>query len=120
MDCYLDGKLVQSAEVLHHHVPTLFTSAVRDDKTGETILKVVNPANQPAAANIQLRGAPRVQPTAQATVLTGNLADENTFEKPNQVMPKTTSISGIRPEFKYSFPAHSITVLRLGTSAAAK
>lgn len=120
MDYYLDGKLVQSAEVLHHHLPSLFTSAARDDKSGDIILKVVNPGKEAAASTIQLRGAQRVQPTGQAFVLSGNPADENTFEKPDRVAPKPSTINRILPEFIHTFPPHSLTVLRLGTAGAAK
>ena len=120
MDCYLDGKLVQTAEVLHHHVPSLFTSAARDEKSGDIILKVVNPGKEAAAATVLLQGAQRVQAGGLAIVLTGNPADDNTFEKPNRVAPKTTTISGILPEFKHTFPPHSFTVLRIGTAGAAK
>jgi alpha-L-arabinofuranosidase len=120
MEYYLDGKLVQSAEVLHHHLPSLFTSAARDDKSGDIILKVVNPGKEAAASTIQLRGAQRVQPTGQAFVLSGNPADENTFEKPDRVAPKPSTINRILPEFIHTFPPHSLTVLRLGTAGAAK
>ncbi len=81
MDCYLDGKFMQSAEVLHHRVPTMFTSATRDDKTGETILKVVNPGKEAAAATVLLQGGPHVQAGGLTIVLTGNPADDNTFRK---------------------------------------
>ena len=120
MDCYLDGKLVQTAEVLHHHVPSLFTSAARDEKSGDIILKVVNPGKEAAAATVLLQGAQRVQAGGLAIVLTGNPADDNTFEKPNRIAPKTTSISGILPKFNHTFPPHSFTVLRVGTAGAAK
>jgi alpha-L-arabinofuranosidase len=120
MECYLDGKLVQSADVLHHHVPSLFTSAARDDKTGETILKVVNPGSESTDATIKLSGIDDVQQTGQATVLTGNLTDENSLDKPNTVVPKTQALTGIKPEFKYNFQPHSITVLRLGTAKSSK
>jgi alpha-L-arabinofuranosidase len=116
MDCYLDNKLIQSAHVLHLHVPTLFTSAVRDESTGETILKVVNAENQPAEASIDLQGAAELQPTAQATVLMGRPADENSFENPGCVAPATTQITGVQRQFSHTFPPHSFTVLRIGTA----
>lgn len=115
MECYLDGKLIQSAEVLHHRVPGLFTSATKDEKTGETILKVVNPGTAPAATTIKLQGANNIASTAKALVMTANLADENSFEKPNAVVPQATTISGVKSEFSYTFKPHSVNVIRLGT-----
>ncbi len=115
MDCYLDGKLIQSAEVLHHRVPALFTSATRDEKNGETILKVVNPGNAPGDATIKLQGAGRVDAQGTVTTLTGNLTDENSFDKPTTVVPVTEKFFGAASEFRYTFQPRSMTVLRLGT-----
>ena len=120
MECFLDGKLVQSVDMLRRRVPSLFASATRDAQTGETILKVVNPADQPAAAAIQLRGVTSIRTTAQATILAGNLTDENSFEKPNNVVPTTTTLTGIKSEFSHTFKPRSVTVLRLGTPKTSK
>jgi len=116
MDCYLDGKLIHSAEILHYRIPALFASAALDEKTGETILKVVNPGELPIASTIKLNGATDVRPTAQSTILSGKPSDENAFDNPNVVVPKTTQVSGIKPEFTHNFPGHSLTVLRLSAA----
>jgi alpha-L-arabinofuranosidase len=115
MDCYLDGRLIQTAEVLHHRVPVLFTSATRDEKTGETILKVVNPGSDAQDARIQLRGADRLQPSAAAIILAGDPAAENSPAEPGTIVPKTSTVTGVAPEFRYTFLPHSFTVLRLET-----
>ncbi len=115
MKCYLDGKLIQSAEILHHRVPALFTAATRDDKTGETILKVVNPGDDASEATIKLSGVTHVEPMAQAVVLSGDPADENSVARPNHIEPKTRTVTGAAPDFKYTFPPESFTVLRLKT-----
>jgi alpha-L-arabinofuranosidase len=115
MECSLDGTPVQSAEILHLRVPTLFTSAAKDESTGQTILKVVNPQDEPAEVTIQLQGAAHVLPTGTEIVLKGAPADENSFDKPTNVAPVSTSTTGISSEFAHTFPAHSFTVLRLGT-----
>jgi alpha-L-arabinofuranosidase len=113
IECYLDGKLIQTAEVLRHRVPTLFTSATRDEKTGETILKVVNPGDQPTRATIKINGVSSLAPTGRATILTGKNADENTFQNPRTITPITTTVNGVKPQFGYIFQPRSITVLRL-------
>jgi alpha-L-arabinofuranosidase len=115
IDCYLDGKRVQSATVLHHKIPALFTSAARDDKTGETILKIVNPGNHPVDANIRLKGATNVASTAQVTTLTGQPGDENLFTNPDNVAPKKSTINNVRPEFRHTIAPRTFTVLRIGT-----
>jgi alpha-L-arabinofuranosidase len=117
MECYLDGNLVQKAEVLPRRVPALFTSATLDKATGETILKVVNPGDDASQTTIQLNGASRIQPMGQATILTGELTAENQVGKPEGAAPKTEVVTGVQPEFNYTFQPRSMTVLRLGTQA---
>ena len=115
MDCFLDGKLVQSAEVLPRQMQQIYASATRDEKAGEIILKVVNPGPEPADVAIRLDGVTRVSSTAQATVLTGEQGDAvNSFEKPANVAPATETVSGVGPIFEHRFPARSLTVLSIG------
>jgi alpha-L-arabinofuranosidase len=121
MECYLDGKLVESAEILHHRVPTLFTSATRDVLSGETILKVVNPGDQAERTTIDLRGVEGVEPVAKVMVISGGRADENSFEKPGAVVPVVGAVKiGGRPKFEYTFKPRSVTVLRVGTAKASE
>ncbi len=101
--------------MLHRRVPDLFTSATRDEATGEIILKVVNPTSRTTQAAIQLRGVRSVEPTGRAFILSGDLADENSFANPTHVVPSTLSVAGIRPEFTYTFKPYSLTILRLGS-----
>jgi alpha-L-arabinofuranosidase len=115
MECSLDGKIVSSAQILDRHVPSFFTSAARDEKTGEVIVKVVNPGGTATQASISLPGIARLQPTGQAITLAGNLSDEDSMGTPAQVLPLTTPVSGVGPEFTYTFKPHSMTVLRLAT-----
>jgi alpha-L-arabinofuranosidase len=114
LDCYLDGKLVQSTDVRPPQVQCLYASAVRDEKAGEIILKVVNPGDDPRMAGIQLSGVAGVAPEIKAIVLTGaGLGAENSFEHPLAVAPveSTFNITGNR--FDHRFPQHSMTVLRI-------
>ena len=118
MDCFLDGRLVQSAEVLPRRILRVYASATRDEKTGEIILKVVNPGGEPTEVAIQLDGVARVAGAAQATVLTGERNDVvNSFDRPASVAPVTETISGIGPSFRHRFAPRSLTVLRIGGGA---
>ncbi len=92
----------------------LFFTAARDDKAKEIIIKVVNAGAQPAQAEIQLDGAPSGSLKAQATILAGNLADENSFDQPRRVAPVTTPGFIVGPSFHYAFQPDSLTVIRVG------
>ena len=116
LDCYLDGKLVQSAEVPPPQVQRLYASAVRDEKAGEIILKVVNPGDDPRMAGIQISGVDGVAPEIKAIVLTAaGLGAENSFEHPLAVAPVESRFNVTGSRFDHRFPQHSMTVLRIKT-----
>jgi alpha-L-arabinofuranosidase len=113
VNCYLDGQLVQSAEVPVPHLQRLYASAVRDNKTREIILKVVNPLKDPVETHVNLSGA-RVTSPAKAIVLTSpKLTDENSMEAPRNIYPVEEPVRNVNASFNYSFRPYSVTVLRL-------
>jgi alpha-L-arabinofuranosidase len=118
VQCFLDGKLVQTATIPHRQAPQLFASATYDEKAEQTILKVVNTGNDAVRATIHLQGAAAVRSSAGAMVLSGNPADEDSMDKPTAVVPREMMITGLRPDFEYMFKPHSMTVLRMGTPKA--
>ena len=106
----LDGLLTSGS-------PTLFVSAVLDDKSGEIVLKVVNVAEKPAALDIQVAGVQKLAPTAVLTTLAGEkLTDENSLDAPKKVAPVQSSLEGVGPAFTHIFKPLSMTVMRLGTN----
>lgn len=112
--CYLDGKRIH--DITNPSVKSLYASASRAEASREIILKVVNVASADQATDIKLQGAGQVEGTASLTVLTSAKAtDENSLEEPTKVAPVTRSIAVAGPTFRHTFPAHSISVLRLKT-----
>jgi alpha-L-arabinofuranosidase len=94
--------------------PSFFVSAARDDASGEIILKAVNATTEPVDAAVDLDGVASVSNTAQAIVLSSEkLADQNSFDEPAKVSPKTSALENVRPQFNYSFGPYSLTVLRV-------
>jgi alpha-L-arabinofuranosidase len=110
--CYLDGKLVH--DVAYPQPKTLYAVAGRENSTGDVILKVVNASAEALDTRIELNGAKGLQPSAKATVLTSaKPTDENSITEPTKVAPKTLVVEGVGPNFRHTFPAHSVTVLRV-------
>lgn len=93
----------------------LLASVTRQSKTGKVFVKYVNPTETPQAVTIQLTRAKSVKPVATVTTLAAPPDETNAMESPTKVTPKTTKISGVKPEFAYTFPPHSITLLTLET-----
>ncbi|MFG2556351.1 alpha-L-arabinofuranosidase C-terminal domain-containing protein [Streptomyces sp. NPDC048581] len=83
----------------------------KDKKTGDLIVKVVNAQSTAARTAIDLGGA-KVASKARVTTLT---ADPNAVnsETATPVAPVTSTFSGVDDSFSYTFPANSITFLRI-------
>lgn len=93
----------------------LLASVTRQSKTGKLFVKYVNPGETPQAVSIQLMGVKSVKSEATVTMLAAPPDETNSMEKPTQVVSKTVKISGVKPEFAYTFPPHSITLIQLET-----
>lgn len=81
------------------------TSVVRDGKTGDVIVKLVNLLPVSVKAGVELPFMEGMQPTATKTVLSGSPADK-----------KARPVSGtieIGDKFAYELPAYSFTVIRI-------
>jgi alpha-L-arabinofuranosidase len=113
---YLDGKLVQEIKESDASISSLFASSVKDEKSGDIILKIINVSEQPVKTTVNLNGAEDLTGKGTSTVLTSaNALDENTLENPTKVFPKTELIKVSGSSLTRSFPGNSLTVIRLGT-----
>ncbi|MGW4172406.1 alpha-L-arabinofuranosidase C-terminal domain-containing protein [Streptomyces chartreusis] len=83
----------------------------KDARTGDLIVKVVNAQPAEARTAIDLGGA-RVASTARVTTLAADQDAVNT-ETDAPVTPVTSTFSGVTDRFTYTFPANSVTFLRL-------
>ncbi|GAA4889688.1 alpha-L-arabinofuranosidase C-terminal domain-containing protein [Streptomyces coeruleoprunus] len=85
----------------------------RDDATGELIVKVVNAQAAPARTRVDLGVAP-LGGTARTTVLQGDPEAVNTVDD-RPVQPRHGTLEGIGRTFTHTFPAYSVTFLRIKT-----
>src|SRR6185503_8915649 len=84
------------------------------EKITRTIfLKVVNPAGTPVETAIDLTGVWPLASTVEATVLAAQPGDENELGKPPKVAPQPTVVANIGASFRHTFPAHSVTILKI-------
>lgn len=83
----------------------------KDARTGDLIVKVVNAQPAEARTAIDLGGA-RVASTARVTTLAADQDAVNT-ETDAPVTPATSTFSGATDRFTYTFPANSVTFVRL-------
>ncbi|KMS80966.1 alpha-N-arabinofuranosidase [Streptomyces leeuwenhoekii] len=83
----------------------------RDARTGELIVKVVNAQDTAARTAIDLGGA-EVASRARVTTLAADQDAVNT-ETDTPVTPVSSTFSGVADTFTYTFPANSVTFLRI-------
>ncbi len=94
----------------------IFFNATRDAKSGGIYLKVVNTAGTAQRINVQINGAKSIRSTGEAVVLAANNPEEsNSLTEPNKVVPLTEKVDGLSTSFTRTFPAYSVTVLKLKT-----
>ncbi|MDX2676138.1 alpha-L-arabinofuranosidase C-terminal domain-containing protein [Streptomyces sp. NY05-11A] len=83
----------------------------KDKETGDLIVKVVNAQSTDARTAIDLGGA-KVASKARVTTLAAAPDAVNT-ETATPVAPVTSTFTGVSGRFTYTFPANSITFLRI-------
>jgi len=111
---YIDGKLV--AEAKDEPAPPakpIYATASRDKKSGDVIVKVVNTSADAQKLTVNLDGANDVSSNGTAVEISGDPATVNSVAEPAKVAPKTMKLTGLGKTFDHSFPAHSVTVLRV-------
>jgi len=97
-----------------NQAPRLFASGTREDKSGEVILKLVNPTAQAQTASIVLEGTFIPRKEARATLVAGSSPhDENSFAAPTRVAPRLSILGGVSRRFDYECPPQSMTVFRM-------
>ena len=91
----------------------LATSAVRDSRSGDLIIKIVNGDDAVQPLSIHLAGASKLPDTAERTVFGGAPADTaNTDDATPAVVPRTETVP-LSADFSYEAPANSLTILRI-------
>ncbi|WP_435611992.1 alpha-L-arabinofuranosidase C-terminal domain-containing protein [Streptomyces sp. bgisy159] len=89
-----------------------FRQVVTEDRhTGELIVKVVNAQDARARTAIDL-GDVKVRSRARVTTLAA-AADAVNTETDTPVTPVTSTLDGVSARFTYTFPANSVTFLRI-------
>ena len=91
----------------------LYASAVKDANTKEIIVKLVNTSPTPQEVAIDLKGSKLESKGTVITLVSPNLADENSFETPQKIIPTTSEYKLKGEKAQMNLPAYSITVLKL-------
>jgi len=91
----------------HGAAPRFVASAVREENSNDSVVKVVNATAETVVASIHLHGAGGLSPGSSATILASNNLDDE------QAVPLRHALAESKPNFEYAFLPRSFTVLRL-------
>jgi alpha-L-arabinofuranosidase len=113
--CYIDDNLITETQDTSRRVVVdpLYSTASRDLATGDIIVKVVNVSEAAQQLKVSLPGATGIGSTATAEIISGDPGDVNTVAAPTHVAPRKEKVTGVSAEFMHTFPAHSVTILRI-------
>jgi alpha-L-arabinofuranosidase len=113
--CFLDGELIHDAR-RYVGLPSLYAIAGTKHDSGELILKVVNAADKPQEARINIQGIPSLAKSATLTTLSHpDRTAENSLAEPTKIVPQESAIE-VSTDFTHTFPANSINVVRVKMS----
>ncbi|WP_111308213.1 alpha-L-arabinofuranosidase C-terminal domain-containing protein [Confluentibacter sediminis] len=94
---------------------TLSASCLKDSKTGDIILKMVNTGTKEKSMKVNLNKFKNLLFDAEQIILTGDAIAENTLENPNNIAPINSTIK-VSKSFDYIAPPTSLTVIRIKTN----
>jgi alpha-L-arabinofuranosidase len=89
-------------------------SCVKDTKTGDVIIKMVNTGTSACVMNVNLSSFKGIVANATGTILEGDPKAKNTFENPTAIIPKAFDFK-VSKSFSYNAPAMSFTIIRVKT-----
>src|SRR5436309_70765 len=96
---------------------SFFATATYSRGDGAIIVKVVNARESPVDMLVNLRGVTHVESNGTAIVLAGEPSWTNSIDEPRKVAPRQETVANAAPSFHRTFPPHSLTILRLKTTA---
>jgi alpha-L-arabinofuranosidase len=108
---YLDGQLVQERTL--PRIDKVLAIAGLDSKSGDIIVKVVNSAAEPAPMVVNVVGGPSPGSGTVTVLASDNPLDENSFEQPAKVVPRTSRLEVRGPAIPHTFPPYSLSIIRM-------
>ncbi len=111
IECYLNGDLVNSYAV--EPMPKISSVVTVDDKTNETIIKIVNLSDKDEEIKIEIDSD--VKSVANGLILeSDDKYDVNSFENKTKVSPKEFTLNNLSSNFIYNAPKYSFSIIRVG------
>jgi alpha-N-arabinofuranosidase len=91
----------------------LYASAVKDSKTKEIIIKLVNTSSEAQKVNLNLKGSKLSGNGTQITLTSPKLDDENSFAHPKKISPTEEIIKPNGNKLSPLLNAYSVTIITI-------
>jgi alpha-N-arabinofuranosidase len=108
-DVYLDGVIRLGLKDT-----AIAASCVKDNRSGDIILKIVHAGPGNLQASVDLSHLGKLGTTGVVTVLTGAPEAKNTMEAPGMILPRVSEMS-VAKKFTVGIPPYSLQVIRIKT-----
>ncbi|MDP4290039.1 MAG: alpha-L-arabinofuranosidase C-terminal domain-containing protein [Bacteroidota bacterium] len=93
---------------------SIYATAGIHEKQGLVIIKIVNAFNNPHEIKIVLNQKKQIKYKGEVTVLASkSIMDENSYRTPENVVPMTRELNGLKNTFYYKCPANSIVIINV-------
>ncbi len=90
----------------------LYASAVKDTRSNEVVVKLVNAGTNKNEVSLDLAGLSAIASSKAITLTAPELKAENSLSAPQKVAPTEQTLKITTSKFKYELPANSFVVLR--------
>ncbi len=115
VELWIDGNL--TIKYSPRSILSQFTVGGYNERSGEVIIKVVNAEETPWLSSIIINNSGKVSSIGDIITLSSkSLKEENSFESPLKISPKTTKYNKFSSDFAYEFAPCSFTILRIKVS----
>jgi alpha-L-arabinofuranosidase len=89
-----------------------FYSVTKDSRNGTIIIKLLNDSSTPQLIKLDIRGA-NLKRKGTALTLAAPPDATNSINDRTHVVPVSSKVTGIKPDFDYTLPVDSVVVLTL-------
>ncbi|MBL7742513.1 MAG: carbohydrate binding domain-containing protein [Chitinophagaceae bacterium] len=90
----------------------LAASCVKDKKTGNVIIKIVNAGSVTVNAELNISVFGKLSPIAELQVLSGEPGMKNTLQDPVKVIPEISALQ-VKKKVVYKVPSYSLNIIRI-------
>jgi alpha-L-arabinofuranosidase len=104
---YTDGSIAAGQK-------QLYASAVKDSKSGELIIKLVNTSDKAQTVSIDIMNQKVDNKATILTLTSESLSDVNSFENPQKISPRESQTDIVQNQLKIEIGAQTFQVIKTG------